>query len=102
MGQSRMWTYSLKFRCVSGKHYTPNEWRVKSHRLYGPGFGKPTPENIDKWVSGFEQSMIDGVNKHLGTDQVVYAEIVDQRTGEVVAKWKRSEFRKDQPLFQVI
>lgn len=102
MGRSRTWTYSLKFRCVSGVMYTPNEWRVKSGRLTGPGFGKPTTENIDKWVVAFEQSMIDGPNKHLGIDQVIHAEIVDQRTGEIVAKWNRSQARHNQPKFQVI
>lgn len=102
MGQSRMWTYSLRFQCVSGRVYTNQEWRVKTSRIQGQGFGAPTAENIDKWVSGFEASMRTGVNRHLGLDQVTEAHIVDQRNGNVVARWKRSVARPNQPAFEII
>ncbi len=46
--------------------------------------------------------MIDGPNKHLGIDQVTVAKIIDQRTGEIIALWVRSQQRKNQPLFQII
>lgn len=102
MGKTRMFTYRLEIRCVSRNIYTPMEWRVKGSRLSGPGYGKATIENLDKWVTAFEESMVSGPNKHLGIDQVVSAWVVDQRTGEVVAEWRRSEQRKDQPFFQLI
>ena len=103
MGKTRTFPFRLEFRCVSGHYYTPQEWRVRSHRLYGPGFGAPTTPNIDKWVTGFEDSMKKGgANAHLGLDQVTFAQVVDQRTGDVVATWVRREQRKNQPLFEVI
>ena len=103
MGKTRTFTYRLEFRCVSGAHYTPQEWRVRSHRLYGQGFGAPTTANIDKWVTGFENSMKPGQpNAHLGQDQVTVAQVVDQRDGKIVAVWFRRNERKNQPLFEVI
>ena len=102
MGKSRTWTYSLKFKCVSDRKYSNQEWRVRGGRLTGPGFGAPTTKNIDAWVSGFEASMLDGVNRHLGLDQVTEAYIVDQRTGDVVARWDRKTARPDQPKFQIL
>ncbi len=103
MGKSRTFTYRLEFVCVSRAHYTPQEWRVRSHRLYGPGFGAPTTENIDKWVTGFENSMKPGgANAHLGMDQVTHAQVIDQRTDEIVATWSRRRQRPNQPLFEVI
>ncbi len=101
MGKSRTYTYSIHIKVVSGRRYTAGEWRTKT-RLGWTGYGSPTTANIDKYVAAFEQSMIDGPNKHLGIDQVTEAYIIDQRTGDVAAEWKRSEMRKNQPLFQVI
>ena len=96
MGRSRTWTYRIEFKCVSGYHYTPQEWRVKD-------MGKPTPENIDKWVAVLEDSMKPGgCNAHLGQDQVVSAQIFDQRKRTIspVANWTRKQFRPNQPMFE--
>ena len=101
MGKSTTWPYRLEIKCVSRKHYTPMEWRCRMSR-FAPGFGMPTAANIDKWVTVFEESMRTGPNKHLGLDQVVTAQIVDQRTGDVVATWDRSSWRKNQPMFEII
>jgi hypothetical protein len=77
------------------------EWRVKAQ--YGaPGYGKPTLENLDRWIARFEKSMQPGgVNAHLGYDPVLYAKVVDQRTGEVLVEWRRSEQRQES-AFQVL
>ena len=100
MGRSRVWTYRIEIKCVSGHVYTPQEWRVRGK--FG-AYGTPSPVNIDKWVTHFEDAMKPGgVNAHLGTDQVTRAMVVDQRTNEVVAVWTRKLFRPDQPMFEVI
>lgn len=101
MGRVVKVQYRLEIKCISGNRYTPSAWRVRG-QFGNHGDGKPTAENIDKWVTAFEQSMIDGVNKHLGIDQVVEAKIVHQTSSETVASWIRSEWRKNQPLFQII
>ena len=104
MGRVTKPRYALHFRCTdsSERHYTGQAWQVRAK--YGrPGDGQPTPANIDRWVTAFEQSRIDGANKHLGIASVVEAWIVDQENGnEVVARWVRSEMRKDEPKFQII
>lgn len=90
MGKSRAVTYRLEIRVASGARYTPMEWRVRDSRTAGRGCGKPTSENVGRWVAGFEESMRTGPNRHLGADTVTFARIIDQRTGEVVARWERS------------
>ncbi len=100
MGKSVTPPYRLEIRVISGAHYTPLSWDVKSG-VNRTGCGKPTVANIDKWVTAFEASMLTH-NKHLGIDQVTFAKVIDQRTGEVVATWVRKEQRKSQPLFQII
>jgi hypothetical protein len=91
MSKSRMWTYSLRIKLASNRTCTSSEWRVKSHKIYGPGYGAPTHDNIAKWVQGFEESTVSGPNKHVGPETVVSAEIIDQRTNRVVATWTRSK-----------
>lgn len=102
MGSSRAWRYRLQIKCASGWYYTPMEWRVRTQRNTGPGFGKPTTENIDRWVTRFEWSMIHGPNRHLGQDRVVSASIVDQHTGDVVAEWSRKQYRPNEPSLEVV
>lgn len=94
MGRVITPTFRLETSWVSGARHTPQEWRKQS--------GRPTTANIDKWVAAVEQSMIDGPNKHLGIDQCVYARIIRQRTGEVVAEWERSKQRPNQPMFEIV
>ena len=66
-------------------------------------FGKPNIENIGKWVTNFEESCINGCNKHLGYDPIVLAK-VRLNSGiphEIVEIWIRKE-HKPEPMFQVI
>ena len=75
---------------------------MRGSRLLGPGHGTPNVENIKTWAKEFEESMISGPNRHLGADQVVYAWIIDQRTGRIVATWDRSKSPLGGPMFRVI
>lgn len=91
MGRSRAWTYVLRI-VESERISTPMEWRV-GKRYSVPGYGKPTVENLAKWVAAYEKSLLPGgVNQHLSygankIDKVLSASITNQRTGEVVAEW---------------
>jgi len=100
MGSSRLIPYVLKlvtFKSSKGlSFYTPQEWKIKY-------CGKPTTENIDKWVVGYEESCgPSGCNSHLGYDPVLSIEVTDQRKGIVVATWDRKRDRPEEPLFQVL
>jgi hypothetical protein len=65
--------------------------------------GKPTTENIDKWVTTFENSRkTGGCNAHLGFAVVTEAFIKDQKKGEIVARWLRRRDRAKEPMFQII
>lgn len=99
MGRSRIiprLLYIQTFLSRAGKvRHTPMEWKTKE-------YGRPTPENIDKWVTSFEQSCVDGPNKHLGLDPVVSARIYDQINGRDLAEWTRKAYRPNEPKFQVV
>lgn len=103
MGRSRLIPFVIHYKCSDGHRYTPSEWRVRQQRNMPKHHvdGTPTTDNIDKWVTAFEDSRKHGgVNAHLGFALVTEAWIVDQKdTPTVVARWLRSEVR---PLFQVI
>jgi hypothetical protein len=102
MGRSRMVIYSLRIVTSDNTVSTPMEWRVGARHGI-PGYGKPTTENIDKWVTAYEESLKSGgCNAHLGIHSVVSAKIVDQRTDTNVAYWERKLQRPNEPLFQVI
>lgn len=106
MGQSRLIPYTIEYRCSDGHHYTPCEWRVRQQRQMPQHHvdGKPTTENIDKWVTAFEESRRSGgCNAHLGFAVVLEAMIKDQKKGgEVVVRWVRRTARPNEPMFQVI
>jgi hypothetical protein len=63
--------------------------------------GKPTVENIDRWVTAVENSLRTH-NKHLGIFSVVNAVIVNQFNGQTVAEWVRKKVRTDEPMFQIV
>lgn len=91
MGKSVMVRYRIEIVCSGTVTYTPMEWRTKTTRLYGSGFGKPTTKNIATWVGNFESSHLpNGVNSHLGPVTILSAKIIDQSTGEIVATWQRT------------
>jgi hypothetical protein len=106
MGQSRLIPFTIEMRCSDGKYYTPGEWHVRQRRGMPKHHvdGTPSTENIDKWVTAFEESRkTGGCNAHLGFAVVLEAMIKNQKKGgEVVARWVRKTARPDEPLFQVI
>jgi hypothetical protein len=72
---------------TGGKTYTctPAEWRTRTRGRF-EGLGKPTTENLAKYVAAFEASTQDkGCNAHLGVQKVIQASILDQDTWVVVA-----------------
>lgn len=101
MGRVTPVAYRVEIELAGGMAFTPAIWNVRS-RTNVHGNGKPTNDNLDKYVRDVEQSTIDGPNKHLGRIQIVSARIIDQRINEVVAMWSRSKVMPDQPKFEVI
>lgn len=70
------------------------EWRIKSG-INKTGYGKPTKENLEKHVNHFNQSCINGTNKHLGINYTwnFAVEIYSQLTGKILAEY-------NPPMFQ--
>jgi hypothetical protein len=97
MGRSRKIHYVIHIITSDSSGWvTPSEWKCKES-------GKPTTENIDRYVTVFENSLKPGgCNAHLGFFTLTKCWIVDQFKGEIVAEWVRKEYRPDEPLFQVI
>jgi hypothetical protein len=74
---------------------TPMEWKFKRD-------GRPTTENITKWVKAMEASCLPGgCNAHLGIHPFLTAQIVRTSDKQVLASWNRSKDMPE-PLFQVI
>jgi hypothetical protein len=64
-----------------GRRFTPQAWRVKGQHGI-PGDGKPTKENLERFVKKFEESTEPGgANSHLGPTRIVYARIRQNCTG---------------------
>lgn len=72
---------------VDGYHYSPMAWRVRRVGKI-PGSGAPTDANLAKYVSDFEEDCETGANKHLGTQIVRSAKIVNQNTAKTVATYE--------------
>ena len=92
MGSSKpiAYTVELVIKDESGslRACTASEWRVRARYGNLPGYGKPTLENLSKYVSGFEAStQPDGCNQHLGAQKVISAFIKDQRSSSIVATY---------------
>ena len=75
-------------------------WRVKAQ--YGiPGCGKPTYENLVKYIEAYNKSLeLGGSNQHISKalgyiPYPTWARIVRQADGVVMAEWKA-------PLFQAV
>ena len=103
MGRSTTPTYRLEILGHTGDFgMTNGAWNVRG-RNGCPGAGKPSTESLDRYVTSFEESLRPGeCNAHLGIFSLTSCQIVHQSTGKVVATWKRSEQRKDEPAFQVV
>ena len=98
MGRSVTPTYAFSMETYLSRigrvRHTPMAWSKE--------YGRPTLKNIDKWVSQYEESCINGVNRHLGIDPVLKVEIKRNfQGGEIVATWIRN-VNRNEPLFQII
>jgi hypothetical protein len=88
--------YSLEVNCP-GHYITPMAWNVKGKYGY-PGDGKPTAENLAKWVQAFIDSHKPGGSNHhlssMGTLPIPsYARIVlNDGSRTLVAEWKAPMF----------
>lgn len=94
MGRSRTPRYVVE---VNGTgRAQAMEWRAR-RRGQVLGYGKPTNENLAKWVERFNAALKPGgVNEHLGDRcRVDSAKVVDQFSGEVKAVYKA-------PMFQLV
>lgn len=79
-------------------YWTPSEWRMRRQGQI-PADGKASTENLKKWALAFEAStQPDGVNAHIGATKILTARIKDQRTGEILATYKREPV----PMFEVV
>jgi hypothetical protein len=89
MGRSTTPRYVVAIRASSsGKTYTRSTWQVRAGNGRTRGDGKPSRENLTKWVRTLEASMRPGgVNAHLGADTIHAASVIDQTTGETVAMY---------------
>jgi hypothetical protein len=79
-------TYRLEVEC-EGAVLTPAIWRVGSH-VPTQGHGRPTVENIARWVRAVEEAR-NPVYERLGLHRIVRARIIHQTSGKVVAEWQR-------------
>ena len=79
-------TYRLEVECEEAV-LTPVIWRVSSHGDK-PGHGRPTIENLARWVKAVEAAR-GPVHKRLGLRRVVRARIIHQTSGMVVVEWWR-------------
>lgn len=87
MGRSTTPTFRLDIVLSSGHIATPSTWRVKRQYKLS-GYGKPTSDNLKKWVRAFEESTRTGANKHLGPETILYAKISRNCSGgEVMAEY---------------
>jgi hypothetical protein len=81
-------TFRLEVQC-EGAVLTPAIWRVSKHGDT-PGHGRPTAENLARWIRAVEAAR-SPVYKRLGLHRIVHARIVHQTSGTVVAEWRHGE-----------
>lgn len=102
MGKSYTPTFVINvndFQVFPTQNVDPMAWDTKYS-------GKPTEENIKKWVEMYNASLEpDGVNSHVGRSAAVYGgSIKNQKTGDIVAHWEDINIKKmyqDKPKFEV-
>jgi hypothetical protein len=86
MGTSRKCKLIVTFVTDKG-YWTPAEW-VSGKRFNYPGYGKPTAENLAKYVAVSEAATHKGgCNERVGATTILKAEIVRQSTGEILASY---------------
>jgi len=72
MGTSRKCALIVKFT-VSKGYWTPSEWVTRTKFSY-PGFGKPTGENLTKYIKACEASTLKGgSNEQIGPTTILKA-----------------------------
>jgi hypothetical protein len=87
MSRSRLIPVTVNFVTDNG-YWTPSEWRTRSTRQGGYSHGKPTLENLQKYVADAEAAtQPGGVNAHLGPTKILKAWIIDQRSGEKLVEY---------------
>lgn len=93
MGRTYTPRYAVHYRatCV----LTAASWRVRRDgQVFG--YGRPTDANLKKHVDHLNESFKSGgINERVGNVYIYGARIVDQTTGDVVARYQA-------PAFQVI
>jgi hypothetical protein len=98
MGRSTTPKYALVVDCT-GVHCTRMAWHVKPPVGCSVGYGKPTAENLAKYIETFRKSLHPGgANEHLmkayGSKALPNAAriILNDGSGTVVAEWKAPMF----------
>ena len=92
--QDRLIPYIVEMTLDIKAVATPVEWYKTQtpmmKRTGRPADGKPTAENLKNWAEFCDKATYPGgVNQHLGITHIATARIVDQRTNEVLATYKR-------------
>jgi hypothetical protein len=89
MSRDRIIPFMIHYEVDTRGQWTPGQWRTRAQYQI-PADGKPTTENIKKHCLHYEASTQEsGCNSHLGSTKILRAWIVDQRTGETVAEYRR-------------
>ena len=98
MGRTVTPKYRLEYRGVAlllsdaGPVARGDEWGSTSawtvRERYGrPGDGVPSDANLAKFVQVFEESCRTGSNRHISETRILFAEIIEQATGDVKASY---------------
>jgi hypothetical protein len=87
MGRSFAVRFSVHFRLANYQQWTPHEWVVRKSSRHAVPYGKPTSENLEKYCQVYENSTLPGgVNERLGRVRILESWIVDNNTGQVLAR----------------
>jgi len=98
MGKSTTpkYIFNIRYKSNMGIHTSYMAWKKE--------YGRPTTANLAIWVEKFEQSCIDGCNKHLGYDPdnpIMSAVILLNGSSSIVAKWERDNPKKQDKVKNV-
>lgn len=102
MGRSVMIPIVLQLY-TPDSHTTASEWRT-SARHGIPGYGKPTVENLKRYIKRYNHSLRPGgANSHIGRrGRATGGQIRSQKTGAVLAEWRAPTFTTDPTDFDVL
>lgn len=88
MAKRRFWAYRVEVWCAA-TFFTPGQWHT-GQRGGKSGDGRPTAENLDRWVQQFEAALGEKPYKRFRFGPVVRARVIHQETDVVVAEWRRA------------